>query len=100
MSQRTKSLEGEKKLSFKEPTDICVHNNDRWNRGCEMCDALNNLANKNVTLQKLNISDFKLTEEQMKKKYHVTDNDKQSEKLKVTVFPIYNPDGTEDDSDC
>ena len=85
---------------FKEPKDICVHNKDRWNHGCEMCDALNNLANKNVTLQKLNISDFKLTEEQMKKKYHVTDNDKQSEKLKVTVFPIYNPDGTEDDSDC
>ena len=69
---------------------MCVHNNDRWNHGCEMCDALNNLANKNVTLQKLSNDDFKLTEKQMQQKYHISDIDEsQPEKLKVSVFPTY-----------
>jgi len=84
-------------LSFKEPTDICVHNIDRWAKGCEMCDALNSLANKNVTLQKLCPEDFKLTEEEIRKKYNIAQDDIDSKeeikKLKVTVFPQYIPEG-------
>lgn len=77
-------------MTFKEPKDNCVHGRDRWNQGCQICDSLNDLANKNVTLQKLTIDDFKLTEEQMKQKYHISQNDlgnqKESEK---TIFPKY-----------
>jgi len=62
-----------------------------------MCDALNSLANKNVTLQKLSPDDFKLTEEELRKKYEISQDDIDSKgepkKLNVTVFPKYIPEG-------
>lgn len=80
-------------MSFKEPKDICIHDRDRWNQGCEMCDALNSLADKNVTLQKLTLDDFKLSDDQMRVKYHIQDDsfDNQEESEK-TVFPKYIPE--------
>jgi len=82
---------------YKEPKDICIHNNDRWNHGCEMCDALNSLANKNVTLQKLTVDDFKLTEDQMKQKYHISNDDIDNQGKQKPIFPKYIPEG---DSNC
>ncbi len=79
-------------MSFKEPKDICIHNTDRWNSGCSMCDALNSLANKNVTLQKLSLDDFKLTEEQMTKKYHIEQDDLDSQEEERPLFPKYVPE--------
>lgn len=80
-------------MSYKEPKDICVHGRDRWNQGCEMCDALNNLADKNVTLQKLTVDDFKLSEEQLIEKYEIVqdDFDKQEEPERP-IFPKYIPE--------
>lgn len=84
-------------MSYKEPKDICVHDRDRWNQGCEMCDALNSLADKNVTLQKYDKEDFQLTEEQMRVKYHIEkdqiDNPEEPER---TVFPKYIPEESTD----
>ena len=57
-----------------------------------MCDALNSLANKNVTLQKFQVEDFKLTEQQMKEKYDIIENDVDNqEESERTVFPKYIP---------
>jgi len=55
--------------------DICVHGYDRWNQGCEMCNALNMLGFKNITLSKLDLEDFNLTEQQMRKKYGIGENE-------------------------
>jgi len=56
-----------------EKTDICIHDKDRWNEGCEMCNALNSLSNSNVTLQKYDEEDFTLTLEELAKKYGIQD---------------------------
>jgi len=58
-----------------------------------MCDALNSLANKNVTLQKFQVEDFKLTEQQMKEKYDIIENNVDNqEESERTVFPKYIPE--------
>ena len=80
-------------MSFKEPKDICIHDTDRWNHGCSMCDALNSLANKNVTLQKLTLDDFKLTEEQMREKYDIDQDDSDNQEQQRSLFPKYIPEG-------
>jgi len=79
-------------LSYKEPKDICGHGRDRWNQGCEMCDALNSLANKNVTLQKLTVDDFKLTEEQMIEKYEIKQDDIDNKGIEKPIFTKYIPE--------
>lgn len=80
-------------MSFKEPKDICVHGSDRWNQGCEMCDALNSLAGKNVTLQKLTLDDFKLSDDQMRAKYEIQDDDfGNQEESERPIFPKYIPE--------
>ena len=84
-------------MSFKEPKDICIHNNDRWNHGCKMCDALNSLANKNVTLQKYDREDFTFTDEQLRGKYEIQQDDTDNQEPERTVFPKYIPEG---DSNC
>lgn len=58
-----------------ELQDICVHGIDRWNEGCEMCNALNSLSMKNIVLQKFDREDFFLTEQQMRKKYGIGENE-------------------------
>ncbi len=58
-----------------------------------MCDALNSLANKNVTLQKLTLDDFKLTEEQMREKYHIDQDDSDNQEQERSLFPKYIPEG-------
>ena len=57
-----------------------------------MCDALNSLANKNVTLQKLTVDDFKLTEQQMREKYHIEQDDIDNQEVEKPVFPKYIPE--------
>jgi len=58
-----------------------------------MCDALNSLANKNVTLQKLTLDDFKLTEEQMREKYDIDQDDSDNQEQQRSLFPKYIPEG-------
>ena len=79
-------------MSFKEPKDICIHDRDRWNNGCEMCDALNSLANKNVTLQKYDHEDFTFTEEQLREKYEIQQDDSDNQEQERPLFPKYIPE--------